>query len=87
MMRFQTGGETHWMKMNLQKIGYPDLNLIHVLCQRVLRRHGPRLDTARYVTLSLNKKNATYGNFGNLVTYFPVFPLKKCITWVILAFW
>ena len=45
------------------------------------------LDTARYVTLSLTKKNATYGNFGNLVTYFPVFPLKKCITWVILAFW
>ena len=45
------------------------------------------VDTARYVTLSLTKKNATYGNFGNLVTYFPVFPLKKCIIWVILAFW
>ena len=45
------------------------------------------LDTARYVTLSLTTKNATYGNFGNMVTYFPVFPLKKYITWVILAFW
>ena len=35
------------MKKNLQKIGCPDLNLIHVLCQRVLRRHGPCLPVLR----------------------------------------